>query len=53
MELRIAISFAEVAQAVDRSSDSQTVLTDAIGKVASGHNAPIMRRARELQLSIS
>ena len=53
MELRVAISFAEAAQAVDRSSDGQTVLTDAIGKVASGHNAPIVRRAKELLLSIS
>ena len=53
MELRIAISVAEVAQAVDPSSNGRAVLADAIGKVANGHKAPIVRRARELLVGIS
>lgn len=53
IELRAAISFAEIGQMVDRSSDSQRVLTDAIGRIASGHDAPIVLQANELLASIT
>lgn len=50
MELRVAISFAGVASELGRSPEGRKVLADAIGKVASGQGAPIMRRANQLLL---
>lgn len=52
MELRVAVSLAELEGHMDRSLDGRGVLRSALAKVVSGLDAPLVQRANELLSSL-